>query len=79
MDCLSLLAVLGEGEEVEEDEGREEEVEEEEVEVVTLLKHLPISSTSTTALREKVGLRERNVKHTTEICDFCTYFHYKCE
>ena len=42
----------------------EEVVEEEvEVEVVTLLKHLPISSTSTTALREKVGLRERNVKH----------------
>ena len=37
--------------------------EEEEVEVVTLLRHLPISSTSTTALREKVGLRERNVKH----------------
>ena len=34
----------------------EEEVEEEEVEVVTLPKHLPISSTSTTALREKVGL-----------------------
>ena len=29
---------------------------EEEVEVVTLPKHLPISSTSTTALREKVGL-----------------------
>ena len=49
-------------------------VEEEEVEVVTLLRHLPISSTSTTALREKVGLRERNVKHTTDICDCCFFF-----
>ena len=34
----------------------EEEVE---VEVVTLPKHLPISSTSTTALREKVGLSNK--------------------
>ena len=33
--------------------------EESEVEVVTLPKHLPISSTSTTALREKVGLSNR--------------------
>ena len=52
----------------------EEVVEEEVVEVVTLLRHLPISSTSTTALREKVGLRERNVNYTTEICDFCFFF-----
>ena len=38
--------------------------EEEEVEVVTLPKHLPISSTSTTALREKVGLSKRVLDHT---------------
>ena len=38
--------------------------EEEEVEVVTLLKHLPISSTSTTAFSEKVGLSKKIVDHT---------------